>query len=129
MAATFEDHIETDPKLIEEAEHLPLLQDFMKHNHACVAIDTLNNTFCFVIRISEYVWTPVRNEIYKQALQLLPRLFNKYSHSKTCNREVKLRFDTHSGRSLEWQNKALECGRLDNIPHLGIEKKKEFENV
>ena len=129
MAATFEDHLETDPKLIKDAEHLPLLQDFMKHNHVCITHDHLNNTFYLVVRISEYVWNPVHNELYKQAMSLLPDVFNKYSHSKTCHRELKIRFDTHSGRSLAWQDKALKNGQLDHIPHLGLNKKDNTNNV
>lgn len=115
---TLEDYNQTLPELIKMAHNHPILTDFMHHNHAWYQHDNRQGEFLLSLRVSPHVWAPVRWELEKEAQQILPSVFKKYSMSNICHRRVEIVYDDKSARSLEWQIDALQRHLFDGIPML-----------
>ena len=116
--ATLEDHEETNEALIKLAWEFPILTDFMKHNHVFFKHDHRLGEFILSLRISPHAWAPVRWQLEKEALRILPEVFKSFSQSSQCQRRVEMIYDDKSARSLEWQLDALKRNILKDIPML-----------
>lgn len=124
---SLQDSITTDPSLIKCAWDHPILKSFMENNHAWHTTDGRMGLFSLCLRLSPYMWVPVRHELFRQAQEILPSVFLKFTDNNKLAREAKLVFDELSARSLEWQIEAYQDGvlksmdlktyHMDNIDH------------
>lgn len=116
--ATVEDHHETLPDLIKLATSHYILHDFMNHNHVVFHNDNRLGKFLLTLRVSPHVWAPVRWELEKEAIQILPEVYARYSTSPSVPHNVEFFYDDKSGRSLDWQIDAMKRHLFDGIPML-----------